>query len=294
MKLRIPEEALRELYVEQGLSGPQIARIYKVSKTTVSCNLKELQIPRRSTSEAIKLKWKKDQAYRKKLKLHLNTIWKRFPHPRGTLGKPAWNKGLKGIHLSPKTEIKKGQHLSAKTELKKGLIPKSRKLFLSKQEFEELYLIDKMGTPEIASRLGIKCGSTILKWLKEYGVPIRSPAEARKLAVLQGRVKMYPPTKPEMKFLKLCEDQDIPFRYTGDGGFWVGYPPMNPDFIHTNGQKIAVEIFGDYWHRNDDPQQRINAFKKYGWKCMVFWEHEIKNEEFGMKFEDALKKIGAL
>jgi hypothetical protein len=31
-----------------------------------------------------------------------------------------WNKGLKGIHLSPKTEIKKGQHLSKKTEIKKG------------------------------------------------------------------------------------------------------------------------------------------------------------------------------
>lgn len=31
-----------------------------------------------------------------------------------------WNKGLKGIHLNTKTEIKKGQHLSRKTEFKKG------------------------------------------------------------------------------------------------------------------------------------------------------------------------------
>ena len=35
-----------------------------------------------------------------------------------------WNKGLKGIHLSPNTEIKKGQHLSPKTEFKKGHRPK--------------------------------------------------------------------------------------------------------------------------------------------------------------------------
>ena len=35
-----------------------------------------------------------------------------------------WNKGLKGIHLSPATEIKKGQHLSPKTQFKKGHKPK--------------------------------------------------------------------------------------------------------------------------------------------------------------------------
>jgi len=34
-------------------------------------------------------------------------------------GKIPWNKGLKGIHFSPRTEIKKGQHLSLKTEIKK-------------------------------------------------------------------------------------------------------------------------------------------------------------------------------
>ncbi len=31
-----------------------------------------------------------------------------------------WNKGLKGIHLSPKSEFKKGQRPSPTTEFKKG------------------------------------------------------------------------------------------------------------------------------------------------------------------------------
>ena len=35
----------------------------------------------------------------------------------------AWNKGIKGIHYSPRTEIKKGQRISEKTEFKKGKIP---------------------------------------------------------------------------------------------------------------------------------------------------------------------------
>ena len=34
-----------------------------------------------------------------------------------------WNKGLKGIHLSKKTEFKKGSHYSPKTEFKKGQSP---------------------------------------------------------------------------------------------------------------------------------------------------------------------------
>lgn len=38
-------------------------------------------------------------------------------------GSVPWNKGLKGIHLSPSTEIKKGQHLSPNTEYKGGSTP---------------------------------------------------------------------------------------------------------------------------------------------------------------------------
>ncbi|MEK7562330.1 MAG: HNH endonuclease [Patescibacteria group bacterium] len=35
--------------------------------------------------------------------------FKNNPHPRGMLGKLAWNKGLKGTHFSPKTEFKAGK-----------------------------------------------------------------------------------------------------------------------------------------------------------------------------------------
>lgn len=36
---------------------------------------------------------------------------------------PVWNKGLKGIHLSPATEFKKGNHYSRTTEFKVGTKP---------------------------------------------------------------------------------------------------------------------------------------------------------------------------
>lgn len=50
-----------------------------------------------------------------------------------------------------------------------------------------------------------------------------------------------------------------------------------PDFINVNGQKKIIELFGDYWHRNDNPQDRIDIFTPYGYKTLVVWEHELKD-----------------
>ncbi len=50
-----------------------------------------------------------------------------------------------------------------------------------------------------------------------------------------------------------------------------------PDFVNINGKKKVIEVFGDYHHRGQDPQYRINEFKSFGWDTLVVWEHELKN-----------------
>lgn len=65
--------------------------------------------------------------------------------------------------------------------------------------------------------------------------------------------------------------------YTGDGKFWVkiGSQRMrNPDFIIENTNKV-IEVFGDYWHRNDSPDEVINEYANAGLDCLVIWEKEI-------------------
>ena len=52
-----------------------------------------------------------------------------------------------------------------------------------------------------------------------------------------------------------------------------------PDFININGQKKIIELYGNYWHQGQDPQDRINLFKEYGYETLVIWEHELKNME---------------
>lgn len=83
----------------------------------------------------------------------------------------------------------------------------------------------------------------------------------------------YRPTRLEKEMMKIITDNLLPYTYVGDGSLWIGR--MNPDFIH-NGVKKVIEVYGDYPHRNDDPEDRINAFKKHGYDCLVIWGHELK------------------
>lgn len=85
------------------------------------------------------------------------------------------------------------------------------------------------------------------------------------------------PTKPEIK-LQLILDDLYPseFRYVGDGQIRIN--GKNPDFINVNGRKQIIELFGDYWHKDQNPQERIDCFTPYGYKTLVVWEKELKDE----------------
>jgi hypothetical protein len=50
-----------------------------------------------------------------------------------------------------------------------------------------------------------------------------------------------------------------------------------PDFINCNGEKKIIELFGDYWHLGENPQERIDEFKPFGFDTLVIWEKELKN-----------------
>lgn len=93
-------------------------------------------------------------------------------------------------------------------------------------------------------------------------------------------------TKPELLFEAICKKYDLPFKYTGNGDFWI--ENINPDFVECNGKKIAIEIFGDYWHspllRDNIPYNqtyggRKKTLKRYGWKLIVLWESDLKRAD---------------
>ncbi len=53
--------------------------------------------------------------------------------------------------------------------------------------------------------------------------------------------------------------------------------------LTSDGKKIIIEVFGNYWHNIEDvkikDEKKKKILEKYGWKRIIFWESEIKNSE---------------
>lgn len=102
----------------------------------------------------------------------------------------------------------------------------------------------------------------------------RDPIKRENLIKGQNRK----PTKPELHFDSLLQ-QWFPkeWKYVGDFKFWI--EGKNPDWVNINSKKAVIELYGDYFHKGENPKKRINFFKKYGFKTLVVWEKELKNTE---------------
>jgi very-short-patch-repair endonuclease len=86
------------------------------------------------------------------------------------------------------------------------------------------------------------------------------------------------PTKPEIKLGNLL-DEITPnqFGYNGNYKLGVSLGRRIPDFVNINGKKQVIELFGDYWHRNDSEDDKISHYHKLGYSCLIVWENELKN-----------------
>lgn len=67
-------------------------------------------------------------------------------------------------------------------------------------------------------------------------------------------------------------------RFVGDGTLWIttNLGKKNPDF-KVKGQRAFVEVWGNYWHRGEDPEMLVDAYKEKGFTCLVVWESELKS-----------------
>ncbi|HDZ13975.1 hypothetical protein LCGC14_0646700 [marine sediment metagenome] len=86
------------------------------------------------------------------------------------------------------------------------------------------------------------------------------------------------PTKPEMMLFDLLNElYPNEWKYTGDFSFMIN--GKNPDFVNCNGKKLIIEMFGDYWHKGEDPKDRAKVFEPFGYETLVIWERELKDPE---------------
>lgn len=200
-----------------------------------------------------------------------------------------------------------------------GLLNKNP-ILNNKEWLNQKYWVEKLNSFQIAEIVGCNSHQTVLNALNRLNIPRRNLSESlkgikrsektkRKMAKSkEGKnnpffhkhhseetkqkireARKHQPThhtKPELIFEEICKKYKLPFKYTGNGDFWIHN--INPDFIECNGKKIVVEIFGDYWHspllqwdlREDRTlHYRKRILKKYGWKLIVFWETDLKRQD---------------
>ena len=120
----------------------------------------------------------------------------------------------------------------------------------------------------------------------------------------KGHLKPHPKkTRPEIIFETICKKYNIPFKYTGDGGIWIGEKGekrLNPDFIETNGKKICIEIMGAWWHsplllnqnlREEALQSyREIHYKKYKWIPVFIWDTDLLRKDAEQFVLNEMKK----
>lgn len=98
------------------------------------------------------------------------------------------------------------------------------------------------------------------------------------------------PNKPETFLLNLLNElYPGEWKFTGDFSFTIN--GKNPDFTNCNGQKKLIELFGDYWHQGEKPEDRKAIFREFGYETLVIWEHELKDMNYVLfQLEEFIKE----
>jgi hypothetical protein len=163
-------------------------------------------------------------------------------------GRDTWNKGLTGIY--------------SEEQLKKMSIMRTGRILSENHK-------RKIGT----ALIGHNTSGETRKKISDAHSKLWQDSE---YALRMGKTQNKRPNKPETILLNLLEElYPDEWKYTGDFSFMIN--GKNPDFVNCNGQKQIIELFGDYWHKGEDPKERAAIFKPFGYKTLVVWEKELSD-----------------
>ena len=187
------------------------------------------------------------------------------------MGNVPWNKGKKGIHLSPKTEFKKGHKQPPFSEEHRREIGEAIKNHRVKPEIKRFY-------------------SEVMRGKKH--------SEVTKQKLREARLKQVFPIKDTSIETTLQEELD-----QRGIDYQIHLPVCGicqPDIVFPK-QKVAVFADGDYWHsksfkngeawRKDRRQEK--TLRENGWGVLRFWGSEIKADVSGCvdKIESIIRSV---
>lgn len=87
-------------------------------------------------------------------------------------------------------------------------------------------------------------------------------------------------SEPETIFQNIVDENNLPWYFNGslNNKIPLVVGTKVPDFVHNFENKV-IEIWGDYFHKGQNPQDRINYFIERNYECLIFWASELKNRE---------------
>jgi len=268
--IRACKEELEELFGE-GRTKKEIARILKVSYSTVKKWFKKFGIvsQRRtipSKEELVKVYWEQ--------KFTIRQVAKHFRASTRSVEKWFRNYGI------PRRSLRESHLGCVITDAQKRKISESEK-----QLFIEGKRKPPMSNPIVRRKMALtrkkQCatpeGKQIIGRLKQWYLTASAQKKEERLRkALKALSKK--PNKSEL-WLSNFLDENFPhqWKFVGDGQLIID--GRCPDFINVDGKKQIIELFGEPWHKNDNPEDRKNHFGRYGFSCLVIWSRELKSPE---------------
>ena len=190
----------------------------------------------------------------------------------------------KGIH--PLTEFKKGDkgHLGYRNTLesKKKMSDSHIGKHLSEEQKIKIGL-KSLGRP--SPMKGKTCSEETKKKISKASLGRTPWNKGKKMPreIVRKILRRHDKSSLENKCEQLLIKLNMPYKFVGDGQFFI--ENKCPDFINTNGEKIAVEV---YYRKHKDmfrnglenwKNKRKEIFNKYGWKIEFFDETQVNEEE---------------
>lgn len=214
--------------------------------------------------------------------------------PRTEIEKENISKAIRQAYSKPET--RRGGNRQPRTEEEKAYLREinngTGNGFYGKKHSEETRRIMSIKASHPRPYLcGEKNGQYGRRWhhaeeakekIRQHQLEIwQNPEYRDRVIAASMRARSMSPNGIETEVIQVIEKHGLPYKYTGDGSFLVG--GLNPDFVNVNGEKIALEIFGDYWHRHakripQTEQGRYAIFRDYGWKLIIIWESELREQ----------------
>lgn len=289
----ISPNELRHLYWAERKSSTKIAEMFGVDSSTVCRWMHKFGIPPRTSSES-RIGWHHSKEAKKKISkamqgernpMYGRPVWLGRHHTEET--KEKMRQAASGKHPSDEAKEKNrrahlGRRMSEKTKTKISKKLKGRKFSDAHKNRIGAAVKERLRKkPLIAERNPFYGKSHTPKTLellsKKAKERLKDPEYKERLFKKVLKACLKKPNKKEQILIDLIDEHGLPFKYVGDGEFILG--GKCPDFLNYNGEKQLIELWGDYWHRNDDPQERMDFFRHYGFETLIIWERELKNPE---------------